>query len=88
MISIKVNGRRISEKYWAIFDDYILEKPKQMDQNTSGYEPEIEITPEMIDAGVDELCASELDRFTSRGEIVTAIFRAMSATKKPRKEER
>jgi hypothetical protein len=37
---------------------------------------EIEVTPEMIEAGVGMLCAYD-ERFVSMEEAVTAIFKAM-----------
>jgi hypothetical protein len=42
--------------------------------------PEIDITPEMIDAGVAELCASNED-FEDRRDIIRRIFEAMSYAK-------
>ena len=46
------------------------------DRQGAGHEKEIEITPEMLAAGVEVFCAADL-RFESEEDVVADTFRAM-----------
>ena len=62
-------------------------KPKEMDQNTDGYEPdELDISPEMIDAGLAVLYRSGVVDGQVEADmlVVAEVFRAMIQHRPPK----
>jgi hypothetical protein len=62
----------------AAGSDLLMSEPNVTTKEADA--PEIEITPAMIEAGVEAFCA--FDRFyDTRAEIVAGVFRAMEAAR-------
>lgn len=54
-----------------------------MGERPKGGEREVEITPEMVEAGIDALASSD-DRVEGVAQNVARIYRAMAAARRPK----
>jgi hypothetical protein len=55
-------------------------------ENESGVAAEIEVTPEMIEAGSEFLWDDDVPAYKSRDEVLASIYRAMETARRSRCE--